>query len=127
MIEEEIMENEEMEKEELEIMDKETFDDFDDPSLIYDDLGEQIQPSGQQNSNEFSLRPVSKRSEIVFGGVNPYRYYGCLFWHNVQDAENPLWLLPLDNFPTTAIIDSKSAFLYGPKNDVADYLHANNA
>ena len=90
-------------------------------------------------------RPTSASSEIVFGGVNPRHYEGCLQWHDLGQFEDTatgsgrfegFWDFSLDGVncggksvssSNVAMLDTGSSYIIGPTNAVAKIASMNHA
>jgi hypothetical protein len=113
-------------------------DDYpDDAHHVYD-------PDADGNLEFGGKHPISSNSQIVFGGVDQKHYSGCLKWHDLGQFEyaesgdtfKGYWDFALQSVlvgGTTlsqvplAIVDSGSTYVVGPKHDVAQFAHVNNA
>jgi len=83
---------------------------------------------GELIPHEITPRPMYAQSELIFGGVDPTRYQGCLFWHPLAEQSPLSWSLKLDNSNNQiATIDTKTAVIRGPEEEVGRYLESNNA
>lgn len=111
-------------------------------------------PEGTYEEQEFdeygnyvsrsNLKPKSRSSQIVFGGVDQKHYEGCLSWHDLGQFKSLLsgdkfegfWDFRLSkvevggmtlSYEQVALVDSGASYVIGPPEDVAMFAYMNNA